>query len=477
MAKKYWDGEYDINTDWGGDESTNNLPLPGSAVQKVVKDKLNELSDGKVGYIYKNETESKVYFSAAKEDYEEGNYMGAVDSVARYSMDVIGDSNNKNIFLSNADKKEFVWYFKTVENSNGSLYTENVTVEYTINNESEGKQTFYSTVLDANADVKNENYTKVVMNLDEYLSNGTSVLSIVVKGLKTKQERTLQTKISIITLDMEDATDFSKPFENNFIATTNITCTKGQSYFYEYRIDEQGDFIFDEVGKTGKGSKETVNYTVNLGNLPDGKHVFEYRVFVKIDSDTEPYYTTTQRIEFIKGSKTIFTEPQILVFSSYNKGESIKSEDGNLVINGVSQYVPYTMKYAVYNSDTTSTYLNFYEVTEKGESAPITDTVFNNVFAEYDIQSIESGIKKIKIITKDIDENITNGEGRIIYFNVSESTLGIDIYETNLRIDFSSVGKSNNSVDKNTWVSNVNIGGAKYENNNFMCWKNKGTFF
>ena len=465
MAKKYWDGEYNINTDWGGDESTNNLPLPGSAVQKVVKDKLNELSDGKVGYIYKNEAESKVYFSASKEDYEEGNYMGAVDSVARYSMDVIGDSNNKNIFLSNADKKEFVWYFKTIENSNGSLYTENVTVEYTINNESEGKQTFYSTILDANADVKNENYTKVVMNLDEYLSNGTSVLSIVVKGLKTKQERTLQTKISIITLDMEDATDFSKPFENNFIATTNITCTKGQSYFYEYRIDEQGDFIFDEVGKTGKGSKETVNYTVNLGNLPDGKHVFEYRVFVKIDSDTEPYYTTTQRIEFIKGSKTIFTEPQILVFSSYNKGESIKSEDGNLVINGVSQYVPYTMKYAVYNSDTTSTYLNFYEVTEKGESAPITDTVFNNVFAEYDIQSIESGIKKIKIITKDIDENITNGEGRIIYFNVSESTLGIDIYETNLRIDFSSVGKSNNSVDKNTWVSNVNIGGAKYENN------------
>ena len=85
MAKKYWDGEYNINTDWGGDESTNNLPLPGSAVQKVVKDKLNELSDGKVGYIYKNETESKVYFSASKEDYEEGNYMGAVDSVARYS--------------------------------------------------------------------------------------------------------------------------------------------------------------------------------------------------------------------------------------------------------------------------------------------------------------------------------------------------------------------------------------------------------
>lgn len=462
---KYWEGEYDINTDWGGDESTGNLPLPGSAVQKVVKDKFKELSDGKVGYIYKNETESKVYFSASKEDYEEGKYMGAVDSVARYSMDVIGDSNNKTIFLSNADKKEFVWYFKTVENSNGSLYTENVTVEYTIKNESESKPTFYSTVLDANADVKNENYTKVVMNLDEYLSNGTSVLSIVVKGLKTKQERTLQTKISIITLDMEDATDFSKPFENNFIATTDITCTKGQDYFYEYRIDEQGEFIFDEVGKTGKGTKDTVNYTVNLGNLPDGKHVFEYRIFIKIDSDTEPYYTGTQRIEFIKGPKVTFNEPQILVFSSYNKGESIKSEDGNLVINGVSQYVPYTMKYAVYNSDTTSTYLNFYEVTEKGESAPITDTVFNNVFAEYDIQSIESGIKKVKIITKDIDENITNGDGRIIYFNISESTLGIDIYETNLRIDFSSVGKSNNSVDKNTWVSNVNIGGAKYKNN------------
>jgi hypothetical protein len=125
---KYWDGEYDINTDWGG-KDTDGKPLTGEMVQNVIKTEFKNLNEGKVGYIYKNETESKVYFSASKEDYEEGNYMGAVDSVARYSMDVIGDSNNKNIFLSNADKKEFVWYFKTVENSNNSLYTENFTVE------------------------------------------------------------------------------------------------------------------------------------------------------------------------------------------------------------------------------------------------------------------------------------------------------------------------------------------------------------
>ena len=34
MAKNYYEGtDYNINTNWGGDESTGGLPLPGSAVQ------------------------------------------------------------------------------------------------------------------------------------------------------------------------------------------------------------------------------------------------------------------------------------------------------------------------------------------------------------------------------------------------------------------------------------------------------------
>ena len=37
MAKKYYDGDITLTTDWGGDSSTGNLPVVGSKVQKVIK--------------------------------------------------------------------------------------------------------------------------------------------------------------------------------------------------------------------------------------------------------------------------------------------------------------------------------------------------------------------------------------------------------------------------------------------------------
>ena len=53
------------------------------------------------------------------------------------------------------------------------------------------------------------------------------------------------------------------------------------------------------------------------------------------------------------------------------------------------------------------------------------------------------------------EKEIENSK-RIIYFNVIESNLGIKIHNENIRIDFNSVGKSNNSdIDKQEWVSLV----------------------
>ena len=77
MAKKYWEGAYDINTDWGGDESTDNLPLPGSAVQKVIKDEIKK----KVGYLHEDTVEGKVYFYPTKDSYNKGEtVLGVISS-------------------------------------------------------------------------------------------------------------------------------------------------------------------------------------------------------------------------------------------------------------------------------------------------------------------------------------------------------------------------------------------------------------
>lgn len=453
---KYWEGQYDINTDWGGDESTGGKPLPGSAVQDVIKTSIKKLDTGKVGFIA--ESDGTVYFSSSKEAFDNKDYMGSVVSTQRYSMDLKMDVNNRYVFLSSDTKKEFVWYFKTIEIATDSVYTETVTVEYKIENKTENVMKTFSTTLNCNSDDANNGFTKVVMNLDEYLTNGLSSIEVVVKGLRTKQERTLQKDITIVTLDIEDVTDFSKPFENRIITQTNINCTKGQLFFYEYRIDEAEEFVFDNTAFTGDGRTVLNEYSVDITSLSEGRHVFEYKLYINIGGEST-YYTATQRIEFVKGASYTFEEPQVLLFSTYSSGEEHIAEDGNLIINGASQYVPYDIKYAIYNSKASTTNAEFYDISVSGETIPVTVSVERGKFYYYSLQSMEYGSKKIKVVCKDIDDNVLNGDGRIFYVDVVPSELNISIFKRKLRVNFSSVGKSNDSVDKDVWVSNVQENG------------------
>ena len=41
MENKVYDGEINKQTDWGGDESTGNLPVAGSRVQQFIKKSLD----------------------------------------------------------------------------------------------------------------------------------------------------------------------------------------------------------------------------------------------------------------------------------------------------------------------------------------------------------------------------------------------------------------------------------------------------
>ena len=456
---KYWEGQYDIDTDWGGDESTGGKPLPGSAVQDVIKTSIKKLDTGKVGYI--TESDGTVYFSSSKEAFDNEEYMGSVVSTQRYSMDLKMDANNRYVFLSSDTKKEFVWYFKTIEIATDSVYTETVTVEYKIENKTENVMKTFSTTLNCNSDDANNGFTKVVMNLDEYLTNGLSSIEVVVKGLRTKQERTLQRDITIVTLDIEDVTDFSKPFENKLIAQTNINCTKGQLFFYEYRIDDAEEFVFDNTPFTGEGSTKLYTYNIDITELSEGKHVFEYKLYINIGGEST-YYTATQRIEFIKGANYLFTEPQILIFSSYYGDENSMAEDGNLIINGASQYIPYQVKCAVYQTEVSTTNVEFYEVIGSATTVPTTTTIEKGEFFNYSIQSMNYGSKTIKVVCKDIDNNIINGDGRLFYINVEPSTLSISEFRKDLRVSFSSVGKDNNSTDKATWLSEVSKESATF---------------
>lgn len=453
MAKKYWEGDIkdiNINTDWGGDESTSGAPLPGSIVQKIIKNELNT----KVGYMVEDGTTGQVKFFANESDYiSEKKPIGSVTSAQRYSMLLKFDSNNKYVFFSNEKNKEIVWYFKTLEVATDSYYSESVTVNYTIN--TNNKVINRNIVIDSDGK-SDEEYTKVVINLDEYLEDGISSIDIDVTGLKTKQKRPLQTSITIITFEMEDKTIFNKPFNDIFYIVNDITCTNGQSYHCQYRLNDATDWIKTSDVFTGNSNKQNITVNVPISNLEDGKNIIEYRMFVNLGT-AGIFYTDIQRIEFIKGENNKFNEPQILVSSTYSENDKIEDEEGNLIINGVLQYVLYDVKYSIFDSDNRegSTTLTFYEILSDSDKEIMSITVNNETSLVYTVQYVDTGLKGLKIIAKNINGDILNGNGRTIYLDVKKSDIAISLFNTNLRFDITSIGKDKND---RTWISNVGNG-------------------
>ena len=78
MANKVYDKEINKHSDWGGDDSTENLPVSGSRVQEFIKKTL----DGKMGVFYYDTTNNR--------------YL------------VFADIENRDLYLEDPTKNELV---------------------------------------------------------------------------------------------------------------------------------------------------------------------------------------------------------------------------------------------------------------------------------------------------------------------------------------------------------------------------------
>ena len=67
MAKQTWNNPIDKYTDWGGDASTDNLPVSGEMVQKFIKESL----EGKAGIFYYDPTNNRYLVFADADSRDE----------------------------------------------------------------------------------------------------------------------------------------------------------------------------------------------------------------------------------------------------------------------------------------------------------------------------------------------------------------------------------------------------------------------
>lgn len=133
MAQKTWDNEITKNQDWGGDATTNNLPVSGNRVQEFIKNAL----ENKMGTIYYDSTSNRyLIFSdvANKDKYLEDTtkvdfILGTFDAPFNYTASISLLSPINNVIFSGATGNIIEFTFDIVDKS-GSSTLESVNVTY-----------------------------------------------------------------------------------------------------------------------------------------------------------------------------------------------------------------------------------------------------------------------------------------------------------------------------------------------------------
>ena len=178
MSKKYYDEEINKHTDWGGDESTEFLPVKGNRVQEFIKKSLN----GKMGIFHYDETNNR-YIVFADEETRDSYLedptqteliLGTFDAPFNYTASINLLTSNYVAVLTGTTGNVIRFTFDVV-NKQGSSVGENVLCTYTFIKGSTKK------VVKARYRYNEE----VSFSVDDYISDGTNNIIISITGETT----------------------------------------------------------------------------------------------------------------------------------------------------------------------------------------------------------------------------------------------------------------------------------------------------
>lgn len=208
----------DINADWGLDAS-NNLPYSGEAVQEFIKRTLKQ----KYGHFYYDEGTNR-YLVFADEDSRD-KYLSdpiANSTLLLSSFDAPFNYSAKIEMLSEAYKAVLIGtlgnniQFKfAIEDKSGNNTGENV--DCTINIINNGVKKVINKIYTAQ-----QGREGVLIELDNYLTEGTNNISINIKGVNSLAATTVSVVYQIVNLKFTDNLDISKVYKNGDIL--EISC-------------------------------------------------------------------------------------------------------------------------------------------------------------------------------------------------------------------------------------------------------------
>ena len=470
MAKKYYDGDINLSTDWGGDESTGNLPVVGEKVQKVIKESINS----KVGYVgrvdgtgsgfyvlTRDEETFNAYLKTITEDQPFGDLMmdgvnGRFDAPFNYKLNLqlINPENGYKSTLVGSTGNVIKFKAETLDN-NDSPQGESMTITFKIRTEG-GLETTYTAIYDADVASKGIEY-----NLDGKLAAGQNIVTITATGMNTGMSAMKRITYRLIDMSFNDRFDVAKRYQftdegtlalNIGYSLKGVGKTKLVWYFDGnlYATDEN----FNENPDLQNTSK-TFYFTESTHTwLTPGVHTMQVSMICRDTDSGEEFQTPIYYREFIvEKTPTVLETPYIVRKASFDSSKGFLKYGENPTIYDAKQYDNVTLEYAVYYNGKSACKVNTY-ITYAGmdmmevssEELPLVSDDFSNIQSQL-INLTQYGIATVTLRAmygEEYFETTTNLE-------IAVSDMNITTVEDSVALYLNAFGRSNNSANKDSW--------------------------
>lgn len=453
MAKKVWDKPIDKNIPWDGNQNTDNLPVCGYRIEEFIKSQL----DSRIGILYYDITNNR--YLAFSDTIDRDEYLddptkvdlilATFDAPFNYSAEITLQTPSYNAVFLNSTGNYIDFTFDIV-NKQGASTGENVIISYTF-------------IRNANKQVVTETrkFGDVVhFNIDKYLGEGTNTIIIGITGQTTLAATTTAITYQVVNLSLSDDLNIARYYnisEGPQQVEIPFTVSGYGTKIVEWYIDgELLDFVKTEDEVVDVITTRTKYIT--LSNLNQGSHSLQIRAYTVING--EKFYTDTLYRDLL-----IYTGANndviIGIATTIPRDYGILGAGDKVAIYEMTQYVPYTLRFATYSPLNAAAT----EVIVMLDEETIGTTISkNDVENEFIITSKISGNRNLKLISDKVTKELVA--------SIKKTSMTIGEIEGAI-IDFSALGKNNESSDKDTWTNGVYTGTLTGFNwNNTSGWVN-----
>lgn len=471
MAKKYYDGDIKLTTDWGGDATTGNLPVIGSKVQKVIKDSINS----KVGYVGRVDKAGQGFYVLSRDEATFNEYLktitedkpfgdtdmdginGHFDAPFNYKMNItlINPESGYKSALSDSTGN-IIKFTAETRDANDSPQGESLTITFKVTTEG-GVETSYTAIYDAKKASEGIEY-----NLDGKLGIGQNTVVITAVGMNTGISAMRRITYRLIDMYFTDKFDIAKryKFADNGTLALNIGYSLkgiGKSkieWYFDGNLYRTTSIANNNPNLSN--ANETFYFTNTVDQwLTPGIHNIQMTMICTDTNSGEEFQTPIYYREFIiETSVPSLETPYILRKASFDSSHGILEAGETPTLYDVKQFDNLVIEFAAYyngkSTCTVSTYITYpgqspVEVTSEDLPLP------NESFSEIKKQTVSIGEQGTAIITLKAYYG-TDGIFETGYnVEVGASDMQINGVTDSIALSLNASGRTNDYKYKDVW--------------------------